>query len=315
MGSTSQTSVTTFLQQFSSASIIMTTACPDERCIEKQLGLNRFITPHDVCALKNLQVTQRLIYSIQSSHHLTPSREDQNGISKLSSLCHGSPLIVDIMNCVIYKFIEKSDNPSEGIHSCVQYFDDTLALLTNDDIDNPLTIVVCDILKCLISEQFLSSAHLCLLFCLSMFGSTPIPKEVITAIAAEIHMCTPNDLSVHEIYNGLCNMKILQQYPKCNALSSVPDLYYIPEFISDMVYYELMREIDLVTSMSVIHLSLDKISSLHFPIHCSVYIPNLLKCARKNFRKLCPSNHKELLVCIYSQEIVFRQYIKCCLDS
>ena len=63
----------------------------------------------------SFQVTQRLVYHINCSHHLSTGSDEQKALFYLTSLCFGSPFITQMMTGLIDEYISKYDCPNEGI--------------------------------------------------------------------------------------------------------------------------------------------------------------------------------------------------------
>ncbi len=234
-----------------------------------------------------LQVTQRLVYHIETSHCLAAGRDEREALSYLSSLCYGSPFITQLLGCLIEKFSIKFDSPNEGINAmyrCLKQND------TDCDTTKGLDDIVDSVLKCFIEEKLISIPSLILLRCLSLFGSLPIPESVVVAISEKIaegqpsSKCSP--VMVSEIWRDLCSVSLLHTYPTLITHPSNRDiplpvnLYYMPETITDSIS-RTVDGLDNVMCVAIIHSAMeslitDRLSSPSSPVLDCLYFPALL---------------------------------------
>ena len=227
----------------------MTLSFPLDRQFEPQIG-SRLIISHDISSLTNLQVTQRIVYSIQCGHHLTPGRDQQKALNYLSSMCLGSPLITDIMASYIDRCILKVEDPCEGIKLAKNTFFTAHGYFIENSHEgrdstigqSSIAATVLLLVKCLKTEGFLSTQSYLLLECLSLFGSLPIPQSVIVAIAEEvISFSTKETVPTNYVWDDLCSLNLLKRYPDISSSNScdlVTKLFYLP---GDWLYSEVVN--------------------------------------------------------------------------
>ena len=234
-----------------------------------------------------LQVTQRLVYHIETSHSLASGKDERKALSYLCSLCYGSPFITQLMGCLIEKFSIRFDSPNEGIkaaYKCLKQND------TNCDSTRDLDDAVDSVLKCFIEEKFISIPSLMLLRCLSLFGSLPIPESVVVAISEKIaegqpsSKCSP--VMVSEIWRDVCSVSLIHSYPTlithphtCDIPQTV-NLYYMPETITDSISRTAV-DLDKVICVAIIHFAMDTLitdglSSPSSPVLDCLYFPAIL---------------------------------------
>ena len=160
-----------------------------------------------VSSLTDLQVTQRLVYTLVSQFNLTPNKSDQQVISDLSSLCCGSPVILRLMESLVTHCMRKEN---DSLTMCLNLIEEKMngVLISQVDVDQIQdnvdhlnirpSLVISSILGCLMDIGKITTAGRLFLHCLSSIRGIPLPLEVITGIKCEIESCCTVTMSIIE---------------------------------------------------------------------------------------------------------------------
>ena len=254
--------------------------------------LRRGTTEHRVEPLSQLQVTQRLVYCIQSSYHLAPGRQEQRNIEYLSSLFHGASCTVSLLWSLVRAWIDKADDVNDGINSCVEQIKAFMnnnedAQHSNPENVNPVLIA------CLIDCGVIDTCTRSLLYCLSLFDGTPVPRSVVTAICDELDNTVNEHVDFLNCFTVLLNNHIIHRYPNivvshilnpttpntCIPHIADDDLYYIPQCISNCVV-NVMDSVDTLVAIRTACTSLDTVVKSVDQCHQSAvlcYLPSLVQ--------------------------------------
>ena len=117
-------------------------APPDALLKEMDSQLLRGCNIIDVKPLSPIHVTQRIVHSILSAHHLAPANEDQNIFEKLAQFTSGSPALIDVAAALFLSQMEQdSQNESQDTHDTLVNFNSQLSLDEMDPSKKPVTIV------------------------------------------------------------------------------------------------------------------------------------------------------------------------------
>ena len=271
--------------------VLLTLPCPFHGELSSQLKTKRLVTFYELSALSNLQVTQRLVYAIQCCHDLTPGEKERNALSYLSSMCCGYPAITDVMSSFIDKCIIKlNEDPCEGIKYAKNKFLTVLGDIidsTNDKISKP-RVVMLTLVQCLKEEGFLSTQSQLLLHCLTLFGPLPIPQCALVAISEEIiDSCSIKSHLPTEVWDTLCSLNLLKQYPSISSSSCSSDfitkLFYVP---ADWLCSEIVVDRKKSTVCGyLIHCGFKRLVADFFssqvPLTDSIYVLELLRSIQK----------------------------------
>lgn len=209
-----------------------------------QRGSTQF--PH-IVPLTDLQVTQRLVYSLvsQSIHQFHPSKADQHSINELASFCCGSPAIVHLMEAYIVPRedgVDLTEKLERFNSEFVKFTNNTSPLDADNDSHHSSSAYIS--IACIINSMPLSSAGRCLLNCLSMFRNVPVPKPFLIALDNEIIHCTEDMTSnVKQLQEINC----LRSYPNPVILSTNENskrlpLFYVPDVIAEGVKFSMTHD-------------------------------------------------------------------------
>ena len=209
--------------------IIITHWLADDAKQHVKRALRRPVSVCEVQPLSVLSTTQRLVYSVQSNHHLPPSQEDQTAFQQLAHLSTGSPVLVRLIQSLLHHHIERSDTASNGLQNCLKEIEETVDMSYDDKFlvrAQALVTATCDTLSTL-SQR--------LLLCLSCLDGMPVSQELIHYLATFINPCHPSVMIAE-----LSRAAVLLGYPSpvvCgltdNELSS---FFYVPQTIAEAVW-------------------------------------------------------------------------------
>ena len=261
------------LCQYSDVKVILLTHSPtNEMSVQIDAVLHRGTSEIiSVSPLTDLQVTQRLVYTLVSQFNLTPNKSDQQIIFDLSSLCCGSPVILRVMESLVTHCMTKEN---DGLTMCLNLIEEKMdQVLTSqvdvDQIHNNVdtiniepSLVISSILGCLMDIGKITTASRTLLNCLSSIRGVPLPLEVITGIKREIESCCNVTTSIiEELQQSNC----LCTYP-APVISSHNDplinskLFIVPDIIGDAVWTHLTTDDDRITAIAITTKSLNQLS-------------------------------------------------------
>ena len=201
--------------------------------------LKRNVALCEVDPLSELQVTQRLVYSVQSSFHLPPYEEDQKTFQELSLLCTGSPVLVKIIQsslyCSITDSITNNNTACAGLRNCWKVIEESLALLTEiEEDDDP---DVAERIQAIISTVNLTTSSEHLLHCLSCLGGLPVPHKCLNRIASAIDPQQPQ-LRIRELLQS----NLLHGYPS-PIITDLPQgtetsCFFVPRVVADALWVD-----------------------------------------------------------------------------
>ena len=294
------------LCQHSDVKVILLTHSPtDNMSAQIDAVLHRGTSPIiSVSSLTDLQVTQRLVYTLVSQFNLTPNKSDQRVVSDLSSLCCGSPVILRLMESLMTHCMTKEN---DGLIVCLNLIEEKMngALISQvdrkqiqDNVDNlniQPSLVISSILSCLMDIGRISTASRTLLNCLSSIRGIPLPLEVITGIKCEIENCyTVTTSIIEELQQSNC----LCTYPSlvissCNdPLITNNKLFIVPDIIGDAVWSHLTTDDDRITAIAITtkrlnHLSLQYAKNI--PIS-TCYLPAIVDSLKQSCDNLLLNN-------------------------
>ena len=210
--------------------IILSHNTPEEMKIDI---LEQGVSQCEVKPLSELQVTQRLVYSVQSNFHLPPNEENQNIFQQLALLCTGSPVLVKMVQSSLYHYITDSikhkDTASDGLRNCWKEIEDSLA---EGDTDPNIPEKVLAVIR----TFNLSTSSERLLHCLSCLAGLPLPQECLDSIAFVIDPQQPQ-VRIRE----LLETNLLHGYPSpviTGALEGIYPSFFVPRVIADAVWVD-----------------------------------------------------------------------------
>ena len=243
--------------------ILLTYSPTDEMSLHIDSVLHRGTSQIiSVSPLTNLQVTQRLVYTLVRQFNLTPNKSDQRIISDLSSLCCGFPVILRLMESLVTHYMTRE---SDGLTMCFNLIEEKMdgGLISQVDVDEIQdnidnlnirpSLVISSILGCLMDIGKISTASRTLLNCLSTIRGIPIPLEVITCIKQEIESsCTMTTSIIEELQRCNC----LCTYPSpviksCNDPLINSKLFIVPDIIGDAVLNHLTSHEDHIMAIGM----------------------------------------------------------------
>ena len=259
--------------------------------------LHRGTTARRVEPLSQLQVTQHLVYYMQSSYHLAPGTQEQRNIEYLSSLFHGASCTVSLIWSLVRAWIDKVDDVNDGINSCVEQIEAFTKNNEDTQHSNPENVIPI-LIACLIDCGVIDTSTRSLLYCLSLFDGAPLPMSIVTAICNELDNTANEHVGFLDCFTVLYNNQIIHRYPNtvispspnpdpstvC-APTAVPypniaddDLYYIPQYISNCVV-NVMDSVDTLVAIKAVSASLDNatksVDQHHLAVSC--YLPSLVR--------------------------------------
>lgn len=211
--------------------IVITHWLADDAKQHVKHALKRPVSVCEVQPLSVLHATQRLVYAVQSKHHLPPLCKDQTAFQQLAHLSTGSPVLVRLIQSLLHHHIECSDTASNGLQNCLKEIEEIVDMSYDDDDEflikaQALVTATCDTLSTL-SQR--------LLLCLSCLEGMPVSQELIHYLATFINPCQPNVMMAE-----LSQADVLLGYPSpvvCgltdNELSS---FFYVPQTIAEAVW-------------------------------------------------------------------------------
>lgn len=204
--------------------------------------------------LSTIHATQRLVHSALQSHHLTPSKTEQQLFEKLAEFTTGSPPIIDLTTslldcsltqaeCSDEKALENfasevrlaelpqqkppsvpreyhSSQPQEVfLNRPVRDVSRELyeSIRKDEDDDVFATSARYDswqVVTVLIQRCNFTPEERLLLFCLSSFNCCPIPTSYVTEIATFITKASHQPHLASTLHNKLRDNKMLKVYPK-----------------------------------------------------------------------------------------------------
>ena len=192
-------------------------------------ALGRSVSVCEVQPLSVLHATQRLVYSVQSNHHLPPSQEDQTAFQQLAHLSTGSPVLVRMIQSLLHHHIERSDTANDGLQNCLKEIEEIVDMSYNDEFlvrAQALVTATCDML---------STSTQRLLHCLSCLDGMPVSQGLIHYLATLISPCQPRVMEAE-----LRRAAVLLGYPSpvvCGLTSSEhSSFFYVPQTIAGAVW-------------------------------------------------------------------------------
>ena len=246
--------------------------------------------------LSHLQVTQHLVYYIQSSYHLAPGTQEQRNIEYLSSLFRGASCTVSLIWSLVRAWIDKVDDVNDGINSCVEQIEAHMKNNEDTQHSNPENVIPI-LIACLIDCGVIDTSTRSLLYCLSLFDGAPLPMSIVTAICNELDNTANEHVGFLDCFTVLYNNQIIHRYPNtvvspspnpdpstvC-APTAVPypniaddDLYYIPQYISNCVV-NVMDSVDTLVAIKAVSTSLDKVAKSVVDQQVALcYLPSLVQ--------------------------------------
>ena len=207
---------------------------------------------HHLEPLSMIQTTQRIVYSMQQVSHFCPNSKDQAIIEKISKMTSGSPVLVNIVACLLSSFLgsvsedpckvlenfeeslftDQCESSSESsslrspsplsnisercLSSSVQESLSSIDVLSpecRDEWDTPSSYDSWDTITRL-SEvcQFGIETKL-LLDCLSHLGSGPIPVNIVSSLSTLITKTSGKTHLAGSLLNQLMDKGFVKLYP------------------------------------------------------------------------------------------------------
>ena len=159
--------------------------------------------------LNQLQVIQRLIYPIISTHDFFPMNDEQAFFHELSLLVGGSPAIVELTSAVLLHCIEQSDGlVQDGLNDFKQsvIFPITNTYKNGTRMHPAPTEVV---MFHLVQRLKLSASQQLLLSCLSVLQGAPVHQLVLSTLEKVLLECSGHS----DLRDRLQLSRLLVQYP------------------------------------------------------------------------------------------------------
>lgn len=295
--------------------ILLTHSVPDDDMKAAiNTALHRGTSVLSVQSLSQLQVTQRLVYHIQTSYHLAPDRQEQRHIEYLASLFRGAACTVPLIWSLVRAWIDKAGDVNDGINSCVEQ----IKAVTNNTRDrcSPESLVPI-LIACLIDCGVIDADTRSLLYYLALFDGAPLPMSVITAICDEMDT-TNRNAEFANCFSVLVNNHLVYRYPSrivssdCNTHPSISDdkLYYVPQYISNAIEH-IMDPVDTLVAIKTVSAAIGNLTeSVDLYITTADYLPSLVQPLALTLRQLTADDPEKRIT---SSEIdVFGLYEYCC---
>ena len=207
---------------------------------------------HHLEPLSLIQTTQRIVYSMQQVSHFCPSSKDQAVIEKISKMTSGSPVLVNIVACLLLSFLgsvsedprkvlenfeellftDQCESPSESsslrspsplsnlserfLSSNVQESFSSIDVLSpecRDEWDTPGSYDSWDTITALLEAGQFDIETKVLLNCLSHFGSGPIPVNIVSSLSTLITKTSGKTHLAGSLLNQLMDKGFVKLYP------------------------------------------------------------------------------------------------------
>lgn len=248
--------------------------------LKKQIDskIMRGVNVVELKPLSELQSTERLVHSIVSKCEFVPYNTEQRIVGDVAEKTMGSPDLVQLTSALLSKYIDEEDGEQGFLEKFYE------AVCCGDEADEDPSMN--DFSVRLLKDFNLSRRDFFFLSTLSLFGSVPVPRqlvEVVQLLAITASPELPGKLSplAYLTSNNLLNVcpstviqSPLQQQSNqahfhCAATSSIgsaalteSDFYCVPQIITDAVM-SCMDEEDLFFSFAAAHRALDKFYAEH----------------------------------------------------
>ena len=224
-----------FLNAHNTDFIVITHWLADDAKQHVKRALRRPVSVCEVLPLSVLHATQRLVYAVQSKHHLPPSQEDQTAFQQLAHLSTGSPILVRLIQSLLHHHIECSDTASDGLQNCLKELKEIVDMLYDDDDDDNEFLIKTQALVTATCDT-LSTSSQRLLHCLSCLDGMPVSQEFICYLAASI---SPYH-QPHVMMAELRQAAVLLGYPSpvvCGLTDNeLYSFFHVPQTIAGAVW-------------------------------------------------------------------------------
>ena len=214
--------------------IVITHWLADDAKQHVKRALGRPVSVCEVQPLSVLHATQRLVYAVQSNHHLPPLQEDQTAFQQLAHLSTGSPVLVRLIQSLLHHHIKCSDTASNGLQNCLKEIEEIVDMLYDEDNDDDEFLVKVQALVTATCDT-LSTLSQRLLHCLSCLDGMPVSQQLIHYLATFINPHQPNVMMAE-----LSRAAVLLGYPSpvvCGLPNSEhSSFFYVPQTIAEAVW-------------------------------------------------------------------------------
>ena len=233
--------------------------------------------------LSVLHVTQRIVYSIFSSTHFTPSNSDQKILYQIAEKTCGSPDVVDIVSALLQKCISECESGDfledftvkTGFapkRDFVPPPEDTTARSEEEPHSDDTSEVVV-FTSSLIDGFQLPTSNYFLLHLLSHFGSAPLPRALVETAQSLVVAAMKSSQGTNPVAS-LRSARLLRIYPAAvivppggikgaggAGLHLEPGFFYVPQLVCDALASRL-EESDRIFSVTSAYKALQQFSTV-----------------------------------------------------
>ncbi len=202
---------------------------------------------HHVGPLSTILTTQRMVYSIQTKTHLAPKCGDQKIIGKISDFTCGSPILLNAASRILCSALASTQQSPQN--SIEEFHDSVLLNEENNGSDATNTSSNYDswnsVLSLLSVSQIDYEAEF-LLYCLSLFGRSPIPQSVVISLSTFITKTSGRIHLASSLGDQLKDKGFIKKYPSPIIFCSQKKLQQedikfvcVPRFLSNCFLNQL----------------------------------------------------------------------------
>ena len=251
---------------------------------------------HHLEPLSMIQSTQRIVYSVQQVSHFCPNSMDQAIFEKISKKTSGSPVLVNIVACLLVSCLGKvSEDPrkvledfeeslctefeqckspsywssserslSSSVHESLSSIG-VLSLECRDEWDTPGSYDSWDTLTGLLEAGQFDIETKLLLDCLSHLGSGPIPVNLASSLSTLITRSSGKTHLAGSLLDQLMDKGFVKLYPSpvvfhANLKKETDvEFVYVPKYIGDYFVKNLDHP-DKAVALSVCYRTLSDTS-------------------------------------------------------
>lgn len=274
--------------------------------------------------LSVLHVTQRMVHSIFSTAHFTPSNSDQKMLYQIAEKTCGSPDVVDVASALLQKCISECDGENlldeftaktsfapKG--DFVPPAEDATSVPEEEPHPDDITEVVVFI-SLLINGFQLPSYSYFLLQLLSRFGSAPLPRALVETAQSLVVTAMKSSQGTDPVAS-LRSARLLRIYPSAvivppggikgtGGADLEPSFFYVPQLVCDAVTSQL-EESDRIFSVTSAYKALQQFSAVP-ATDATAYGLHIAAGLAKILLQLCDS---ELDLPCYQE--IYRLHVSC----
>ena len=224
----------------------------------------------DVGPLSILHTIQRIVHSMLSGYHLSPSKKHQNVLEKLAQFTCGSPYLIDMaVGLFLSEMNHDSQNLSQDAHDTLVHLSNILSLheMRPSTIEEPKQNLSHSrqVVTTLVHDCSLNEEEEKLLFAMSVFSSIPIPMTMVTKVSSIIMKASKKLHISTKLHSNLLMMQLVERYPppvilhhslSVQQLSAMPVFVYIPPYMVQTIWKDMMSDRDKVLALKRMHMAL-----------------------------------------------------------